>query len=303
LQTNLLLKPGTVKDIDSQVEKLLKDLGNPPPPIRLEDVRKLLRLDLGYYSSTNDTWLKQKIHQMRVAGKQVVSQPSLILDVVRGLGLKGLLLPDRRQVLLDEEFPKIKHRWNEAHEITHDILDWHKGLAHGDPEHTLSPTCQETTEAEANYGAGRLLFAGNRFVEEIRSGVIDLERIKALNKTFGNTITSTLWRSVELSLERQCAIVSKHPVTATGTAEEDIKYFVRSIRFADEFSCIEGAMLWAVVKGYCKGTRGPLGSASCVLTDTRGDSHEFFFETFFNGHDALTLGKHVRCKTGVIVLG
>lgn len=303
MQTNLLLKPGTVRDIDSQVEKLLRDLGNPPPPIRLEDVRKLLRLDLGYYSSTDDTWLKQKIHQMRVAGKQVVSQPSLILDVVRGLGLKGLLLPDRRQVLLDEEFPKIKHRWNEAHEITHDILDWHKGLAHGDPEHTLSPTCQETTEAEANYGAGRLLFAGQRFVEELRSGEIDLERIKGLNKSYGNTITSTLWRSVELSLEPMFAIVSKHPVTAVGTADEDVKYFVRSVRFANEFSCVECVALWAFMKTYCNGTRGPLGSATCVLKDARGESHEFVFESFFNGHDALTLGKHVRGLTRLTVGG
>lgn len=302
MHTNLILRAGTVRDIDSQVEKLLRDLGNPQPPIRLEDVRKLLRLDLGYYSSTNDSWLQQKIHQMRVAGKQVVTQPSLILDVVRGLGLKGLLLPERRQVLLDEEFPKAKHRWNEAHEIAHDILDWHKGLAHGDPEHTLSPTCQETTEAEANYGAGRLLFAGQRFVDELRSAPLDLARIRSLHEPFGNSITSTLWRSVELSLTPACGFVSAHPGAALDTPEKDVRYFIRSPRFASEFAGVDCAAIWSFVKNYCRGGRGPLGFASCRLHDLRGDPHEFHFETFYNGYDALTLGTHVQGQTRVITV-
>jgi hypothetical protein len=122
----------------------------------------------GYYSTDDDSWLQEKIHQMKVAGKQVIAQPSLILTVVKNLGLKGVLLSERRRILLDSEVPKPKHRWNEAHEITHDLLPWHDGIAHGDPDTTLSPACHEQVESEANYGAGRLLFLGGTFEEVLR---------------------------------------------------------------------------------------------------------------------------------------
>ena len=137
MHTNLLLSPKTAQEIDQRVEKLLNDLGNPKPPLRLKEVRALLRLDLGFYSTSDDSWLRAKIHKMRVAGKQVIEQPSLILTVVRSLGLKALLLPENRRILLDEEVPKAKHRWNESHEVIHSVLPWHDGIAHGDPETTL----------------------------------------------------------------------------------------------------------------------------------------------------------------------
>jgi hypothetical protein len=41
-------------DIDTAVRRVLKDLGNPEPPLRLEDVRELLRLDKGFYSANDD---------------------------------------------------------------------------------------------------------------------------------------------------------------------------------------------------------------------------------------------------------
>ena len=113
LQTNRLLNPTTLHEIDRRVEKLLKDLGSPPPPLRLDDVRTLLKLDLGYYSSGDDSWLREKIHQMKVAGKQVLERPSTILGVVKNLGLKGVLLAEKRRILLDSDIPEPKQRWNE----------------------------------------------------------------------------------------------------------------------------------------------------------------------------------------------
>ena len=48
---NLILQPAIRQKIDRRVDKILRDLGNPEPPLRLEDVRELLRLDLGYYQT------------------------------------------------------------------------------------------------------------------------------------------------------------------------------------------------------------------------------------------------------------
>ena len=301
MQTNHFLKPKTVLEINGRIEKLLKDLGNPDPPIRLVDVRELLKLDLRYYSTSNHSWLSEKVHQLKVAGKQVISEPSSILSVVKNLGLKGVLLSDRRRILLDEDVPKPKHRWNEAHEITHDVLPWHEGIAHGDPETTLSPGCHEQIEAEANYGAGRLLFLGQRFESVARSSPLSISTIQSIRTSYGNTMTTALWRLVELSLDACFGLVTGHP---RGAAHGDgaIRYFIRSPRFITEFPAVVAGAAFQEVRTRCFGRRGPIGSGSFALDDSRGDSREFEFECFFNGHDALTIARCAGTRKGIIVV-
>ena len=43
---NILLLPATMVDIDERVDRVLRGLGNPEPPLRLDDVRELLKFDL-----------------------------------------------------------------------------------------------------------------------------------------------------------------------------------------------------------------------------------------------------------------
>ena len=40
------------------------------------------------------------------------------------------LTPVTLKAIKDE--PKLKHRWNEAHEVGHSIIPWHKAYLHGD---------------------------------------------------------------------------------------------------------------------------------------------------------------------------
>ena len=49
-------------------------------------------------------------------------------------------------------------------EIGHDIIPWHADMMLGDTEQTLTPSCHEIIEAEANYAAGQLLFMASRFL-------------------------------------------------------------------------------------------------------------------------------------------
>lgn len=302
MQTNLLLNPKTALAIDERVEKLLKDLGNPAPPLSLDDVRALLKLDLGYYSSADDSWLREKIHQMKVAGKQVLAQPTSILSVVKNLGLKGVLLSEKRRILLDRETPGPKQRWNEAHEITHDFVPWHDGIAHGDPETTLSPGCHELIEAEANYGAGRLLFLGKGFDEVALSSEHNFTSIQALTRRYRNTMTTTLWRIVEQSREPSWGLVSKHPNAVFTSQDEDIRYYVRSPRFASEFSRVAASSIFEQVRRRCYGRKGPIGHGEFSLTNDRGELHEFKFETFFNGYDALTFGTWLAARPVVVAV-
>jgi hypothetical protein len=54
---NVSLGHRTIADIDGQVTKVLRGLGNPEPPVDLRLVRELLKLDRGYYSTTDDSLL------------------------------------------------------------------------------------------------------------------------------------------------------------------------------------------------------------------------------------------------------
>jgi len=295
MPANILLSNDTRNDIEVSVRKILRDLDFPEPPLRLEDVRELLQLDRAYYSSSDEGVLTETIHRLRIAGKQVLQKPSRLLDVVRTRDLKALWLPDRRRILIDSDLPKPKHRWAEAHEIGHSIIEWHGTMTHGDQHQTLSYACQQQLEAEANFGAGQLLFLQDKFADIVKSGPVTLDRIRSeIAKTFGNTITATLWRVVE-TLETPCfGMVSCSPHENAPASTRKVRYFIRSQRFAHEFSNTTSSQLFSRLKEFCRHGRGPLGESDIVVTDDRGEEHLFRVAAFNNSHDTLSFGNYIR---------
>lgn len=200
-------------EIDAQVEKVLRGLGNPEPPIRLDDVRELLRLDRHYYSSTDDSVLREFISKVKIGAQQLFLRPTLILDVVKKASVSAFWIPDGKRILIDKELPEKKHRWAETHEVIHSITEWHKLFLFGDSTRELNPACHDQLEAEANYGAGQLLFVRGRFVQEARDMEMCMATVKVLSTRFENTMTSTLWRYVEQSGVQQpmVGLVTVHP--------------------------------------------------------------------------------------------
>jgi hypothetical protein len=241
-------------DIDAQVEKVLRGLGNPEPPLVLDDVRELLRLDRQYYSSTDDSALREFVSKVKVGAKQLLLRPTLLLDVVRKASLSALWVPDRQRILIDTELPKIKHRWAEAHEISHSITEWHKIYLFGDSTKELSLTCHEGLEAEANYGAGQLLFFRDRFATDARELKIDLTSVKKLGDRYKNTITSTLWRYVEqLGVERpMLGLVTLHPrrLPEGHDSASPCKYFIPSPAFREQFCDVTELEAFEALLGY-----------------------------------------------------
>jgi hypothetical protein len=218
--------------------KILRGLGNPDPPLELDYVRELLELDRTYYTSNDDGLLKELVSRAVIAGKQVTMRPTLLWDAIRKFDLKALYVPDKKRILIDQTQHRLKWRWSEAHEVVHSVLDWHQPFMHGDSATTLSPDCQEQLEAEANYGAGRLLFLQGTFDEFARSTAPSFDLVKAAEKTFGNTLTSCLWRLVEALDVPALGIVSRHPRHRSPgfTSARPCRYFIRSRRFEQEFS-------------------------------------------------------------------
>jgi len=294
-------------EINTQVEKVLRGLGNPEPPLRLEDVRELLRLDRQYYSSTDDSVLREFVSKVKVGAKQLLLRPTLLLDVVKKASLSALWVPDRQRILIDKELPLLKHRWAETHEISHSITEWHKLFLFGDSAKELNPACHEQLEAEANYGAGQLLFMRDRFVAEARDMQMTLASIKSLSGRFGNTITSTLWRYVEQmgELLPMAGLVTPHPhrLPDGHNPSSPCKYFIQSPAFRSRFGSVSEIQMFEALQGYCRNAGGgPLGCEEVLLLDVNGDSHFFRFETFFNRHEALTLAYYIRKHSTVVTL-
>lgn len=300
---NIYLRPKTAADVDLQVTKILRDVGVTEPPVPMDLVLDRLQLDRRYYSTTDDGFLRETIHKLKVAGKQVLLRPSLLLEAVRKLSLKALYLPDRKRIMIDQELPQLKRRWAEAHEVIHSVTPWHEQLMLGDTELTLSPACHQQIEAEANYGAGRLLFLQDRFREHLDSSRISMSDIRGLAKHFGNTITSTLWRAVEHLDFPAIGVISGHPNRPNKDFDptNPCEYFIRSRAFVERFGDINEARVYSALRRYCSWvTRGPLGSAEVILTDDAGRDHLFEFETFHNSYKALTLGLYKRPRPTVV---
>jgi hypothetical protein len=285
------------RDINALVTKILRDLGNPEPPLRLELVRELLRLDRKYYSSIDVSPLAEFAHRIKVAGKQLVENPLLILDVVKKAKLSGLWLPDERRIFIDEELPKAKHRWVEAHEIAHSIVPWHNEFLLGDDEFTLDPECHATIEAEANFGAGKLIFLGERFQSSAKDCAPTFASIRMLKDHYGNTMTSTFWRFVE---DRDpdvptFGLMSQHPhYPEIGAAKDGdpIYRFVVSTAFQKKFGHLKAPDIYALVaRNASRNKRGPIINEVDVLPGEDGVPVKFHLDAFCNSYHLLTYGR------------
>jgi Zn-dependent peptidase ImmA (M78 family) len=307
MSKNRLLSAKTAQDIDQRVERVLKGLGNPEPPLRLEDIRHLLKLDRRFYTAKDPSAVQETISRIRVATIQLYERPTLIFDAIKKFSLKALYLPDRKRILLDGDLPEKKHRWNEAHEIGHSLIPWHEDMMHGDNTHTLSTDCHEQVETEANFAAGRMLFLQDRFTDEALALEPTLASVRQLHGKFGNTMSTTLYRFVEMAGEDRPIIgmITDHPHVSRRPANHDpakpCRHFIQSPAFASRFSRMPEKDVFGAVAGYCGSqSGGPLGDSELILTDDNGDQHRFYFETFFNRYDALTLGIYLKPELRVI---
>lgn len=285
-------------DINEHIDRLLRDLGYPEPPLRLEQVRDLQRLDLTYYAKSDLDLLDEMAHQATMAGAVIQSDAQTMLDVVNQADLKGLLLldDDKKKIYIDQEVVELKRRFIIAHEITHDLLPWHRSLLLCDNESTLSPSCHRTIEAEANYGGRRLIFMGKKFQEDARSLEFNWKTIEVLKRRFGNTLTTTLWQMI---CEREPShpafgMISRHPYypeIGKSSNGASVSHFIRSDGFRSQFGNVQETEAFEEMASYAtRRKRGPVGGDIRVFTDVNGDRFDFEMFTFSNTHMLLTYG-------------
>jgi Zn-dependent peptidase ImmA (M78 family) len=276
----ITLKPGTRNEIDLQVNKILRGLGNPTPPLDLDAVFKLQKLDPQYYRTSEDGVVRETISKVMVGTKLFFERPIRIWDAIKAADLKALWIPDQRRVLVDGSLHEMKKRWNCAHEIGHSILDWHKDYTFGDDQLTLVEGCHIGIEAEANYAAGRLLFMQGHFDRQVIGLTHTLKSLKKLSDEFGNSWTATLYRTVETLDIPAFAVIGTHP-RRRGNEGDRTKHFITSTPFDSTFPDFDEVAALSLLQSYCSySTRGPLGENTTVLVDIRGDRWEFTLESF-----------------------
>lgn len=295
------------REIRAHVQRILRDLGNPEPPLNLADVRSLLSLDLQYYRSTDPALIAELTHRFNLLACKTI--PGLGRHLVSALAKSKLCafwVPESARILLDQDVPQAKHRWIEAHEITHSVTPWHKDFLLGDDKQTLDPACHAILEAEANYGAGRLLFLQDRFAADALDLSLDFESVRQLADRYANSIVSTFWRTVEERNPGQAVfgLISVHPHHADVGAHDGAdpwRYFIRSALFRTQFANILPADVFGLVARHASWRRtGPILLADDILPDATGKIFEFRFESFSNKYALLTLGFPLRAR-GVAV--
>ncbi|HTI73067.1 MAG TPA: DUF955 domain-containing protein, partial [Candidatus Limnocylindria bacterium] len=61
--------------------------------------------------------------------------------------------------------------------------------------------------------------------------------------------------------------------------------------------------IFEALQQYCsKAKGGPIGSAEVILQDMYGNAHVFWFETFYNRYEALTLATYIKQHNLVIAV-
>ena len=302
MKSALVLQLRVRQDIQERTDKILRELGNPDPPLNLDVVRELLRLDRDYFTSDSDGLLQAMVSKLKRGGIQILERPMLLFEAVKKFDLRALYLPDRRRIMIDDAIPKPKHRWLEAHKIGHDLLPWHHDMLLGDDSLTPTPSTHDKMEAEANYAAGSLIFLGDRFRDECREVRVNLANVKLLQKRYGNTMTTTLWRMIEYAGEQMPIIgaIGQHP---NGSQDgPDFRHLIPSAAFDRQFDVPNPAELVSSVRSYSRPNgRGHLGQGEVILKDKQERRHSFHFETFYNGYDALTLGVH-HCELPATII-
>jgi Zn-dependent peptidase ImmA (M78 family) len=296
------------REIDGQIARILRDLGNPPPPLKLSDVRTLLKIDLGYYKSTDPSFLQEITHRFTLLARRTI--PDIGRHLAAALTkskLDAFWVPAKRRILLDESVPEPKHRWIESHEISHSVTEWHKEFLLGDNRYTVDPLCHATIEAEANYGAGRLLFMADTFVKEARDLPPNFASVKGLAKRYENSIVSTFWRLIEGRDPNHAAfgMVSRHPIfpeIGAHDGAEPWRYFIRSPGFRTQFPNVTPKHAFALISSNCSNRKkGPLFEASEILENAIGEKWKFHIECFSTTYAVLTLGMARSKRSSVIV--
>jgi hypothetical protein len=105
----------------------------------------------------------------------------------------GALWFEARMMFVEEGQSPPRRRFTEAHELIHALCPWHHAALLEDTAHELFGPVRDAVEAEANAGAGMLLFGGSGFAERAAAaGPRAMATVRALAEMHGASVHATL---------------------------------------------------------------------------------------------------------------
>src|SRR5215207_57754 len=123
-----------------------------------------------------------------VAGIGAVEPIPALPDRVRTPGRKllGALWFEERTIFLEEGQSEARRRFTEAHELVHGLCPWHEAVIREDTSDELFRSAAvDVIEAEANAGAGLLLFQGRHLASRVAGERPSISAPLALAREYG----------------------------------------------------------------------------------------------------------------------
>jgi hypothetical protein len=106
--------------------------------------------------------------------------------------LLGALWFEERTIFLEQGQSEPRRRFTEAHELMHALCPWHEAVLREDTSAELFRPAVELVEAEANAGAGMLLFQGSDFAARVASERPSITAPLALAREYGASVHAAL---------------------------------------------------------------------------------------------------------------
>jgi len=221
---------------------------------------------------------------------------------VSGRRLLGALWFEPMAVYVDLSQPLPRRRFTDAHEAMHALCPWHEAVLREDTEHELFRATRATIEAEANVGAGLLIFQGDRFRTRVAGAPCSIAAAQALAEEHGASLQATLHHHVELHDGPAALVVTGRYPQRDGSLP--VWGSTQSASFHRRHGPVarhvggrvgDGTPLRAVIEAARVGAT----SARALRLGGAG-AHRFDVEAFYNRHTFLVLltGRSARRLSG-----
>jgi IrrE N-terminal-like domain len=122
-------------------------------------------------------------------------EPVAALTRAEDRPLLGALWFEERTLFLERRQSAVRRRFTQAHELMHALCPWHRAVLRTDTEAELFGRTRAAVEAEANAGAGLLVFGGSGFSRP--SGPLSIDGAMALAARHEASVHATLHHCVQ----------------------------------------------------------------------------------------------------------
>jgi hypothetical protein len=232
-----------------------------------------------------------------VAGIRAVEPMPELPDRVRtpGRRLLGALWFEERTIFLEERQSEARKRFTHAHELVHALVPWHEAVIREDTRDELfRRAAVDAVEAEANAGAGLLLFQGRHLAARIGADRPSITAPLALAREYGASGHAALHHYVSTHAAALAMLVVGRFPRRDGSlpvwrSVESPRYRRRFDRAAAAIpgGLLPGSPLRELVEAARRASEPPV--ARLPWTDARGAVRRVRAHAHYNRHAFLVL--------------